>query len=246
MAKGKRKSKYQPFVQARATALDLKLNSRREYIEWHKETKCQYLPRYPERVYKEWVSWNDFLGTANVFQGDAIQRPVRPMWEAVKFVHELCSLHDINTMEKWFLYYKEHADEIPSDIPIKPDVRYDDFKTIGWRGWLGVDARAKLAAARQSTALFAICSRHNLRMPGNKFALIYAEKGEAEFVSIYNQQRDLELVRCYRIDNELKEKVYELVKIFGKDEGDGYFIPNVNNLLFELDQILDVYTGRQK
>lgn len=236
----KRKSRYQPYAQARATALDLQLNSRSAYVKWHTETKCQYLPRYPERVYKEWVSWNDWLGTANVFKGDR-QKPVRPMWEAVKWSQEFAGVHNISTMSEWLAYWKEHEDELPADIPARPDTRYVEWSQIGWKGWLGTDVRGRLLAAKQSTGLFAICSHHNLRMPGNKYALIQAEKGEAEFLQILRSEPDLRTVRCYKIDNELKEKVLETINLYGRDEGDGWFIPNVNDVLFELDQILTIY-----
>lgn len=240
----KRKSKYPPYSQARQQSLDLQLNSRAEYIKWHTDTKCQYLPRYPERVYKEWVSWNDWLGTANVFKGDLInQKPVRAFWEAVKFAQEFAALHNLDTMADWINYWKEHEDELPSDIPSRPDTRYVEWNQIGWKGWLGTDVRGRMAAAKQSTALFAICSHHNLRMPGNKYALIQAEQGPTELLRILKEHEDLVVVRCYRMDNELKEKVYELISAYGRDEGDGWFIPNVNNVLFELDGMLTPYRG---
>jgi hypothetical protein len=238
----KRKSKYPPYSQARASALDLQLNSRADYIKWHKDTKCQYLPRYPERVYKEFVSWNDWLGTANVFKGDVV-KPARPFWDAVKWAQDHAAVHKLDTMADWLLWVKEHEEELPTDIPPRPDTRYTEWSQIGWKGWLGTDVRGRLAAAKQSTALFAICSHHNLRMPGNKFALIQAEQGEAQLLNILKQAGDLRVVRCYKMDNELKEKVHELLAQYGRDEGDGWFIPNVNNVLFELDGMLQVYRG---
>lgn len=238
----KRKSKYPPYDQARATALDLQLNSRQQYIKWHTDGNIQYLPRYPERVYKEWVSWNDYLGTANIFKGDLVNaKPLRPFWDAVKWTQEFAALHDINTMAEWLEYWRDHEDECPIDIPTRPDQRYPEWQQIGWKGWLGTDVRGRIAAAKISTALFAICSHHNLRMPGNKYALIQAEQGEAQLVRILNDQRDLRCVRVYRMDNEFKDKVHEVLAQYGRDEGDGWFIPNVNNVVFELDAILEVY-----
>jgi hypothetical protein len=238
----KRKSKYPPYSQARIQALELQLNSRSDYIKWHADTKCQYLPRYPERVYREWVSWNDWLGTANVFKGDVV-KPVRAFWEAVKWAQEFASSHKIDTMADWLAYTREHEDEMPDDIPLRPDTRYTEWSQIGWKGWLGTDVRGRMAAAKANTALFAICSHHNLRMPGNKYALVQADQGEAQLVRILGEQRDLRMIRCYKMDADVKEQVVAIIGQYGRDDGDGWFIPNVNNVVFELDQLLEVYRG---
>lgn len=244
-----RKSKYPPYEQAKKMALELHLNSRSDYIKWHTDTKCEYLPRYPERAYadKGWESWNEWLGTANVFLGN-VQAPVRPFWEAVKWSQEHCLLHDLNTMNEWLSYWEEHKDELPSDIPLRPDQRYVEWQQLGWKGWLGTDVRGKLAAAKQSTALFAICSFHSLSKPGNVYAIVNAEKGEVELLSILARARELVPVRVYKMINDEKETVMNLVNKFRRDnkddvfiprdDGRGIFIPDIGELLFELDMIL--------
>lgn len=235
----KRKSKYPPYQHARQQALELQLNSRQQYIDWHTSSKCQFLPRYPERVYKEWVSWNDWLGTANVFKGDLFDgKTLRPFWDAVKWAQQHAGTHDINTMAQWIVYCKDHGDQIPADVPHRPDQRYTDWAQIGWKGWLGTEVRSKLVAAKQNTALLAICSHHSNRMPGNKYAIIQAENGEAQLINILGQHKDLVVIRVYTMENDLKEQVIALLSRHGRDEGDGWFIPNVNNLLFDLDMVL--------
>ena len=242
LSKKKRKSKYPEYRQALATALDLGLNSRSAYIAWHQANNVGYLPRYPERVYKEWVSWNEYLGTANMFRGDVV-KPVRAFWEAVKFAQGLASLHDINTMAEWLHWCGEHDGELPADIPVRPDTRYVEWQRIGWPGWLGTAVRSKLAAAKQSTALLCICSHHNLRMPGNKYAVIQAELGITELRQVLARHGDLRVVRCYRLDNELKSEALAVFSRYGRDEGDGWFVPNINDVLFELDGMLIIYRG---
>ncbi len=248
----KRKSKYPPYSQARQQALDLQLNSRQQYINWHTETKCQYLPRYPERVYKEWVSWNDWLGTANVFKGDALnQKPIRPFWEATKWAQQYAALHELDTMELWIHYWKEHQDELPEDIPMRPDQRYTEWSQIGWKGWLGTDVRGRLETAKSETALLCICSFHTLSKPGNVYAVIHAEKGEAQLRSVLERSKGLVPARIYRLMNDEKEEVLGLINKYGKKEsqdgptipniGDGLFIPAINDLLFELDMSLVTY-----
>lgn len=236
----KRKSKYPPYSQARQQALELQLNSRQQYINWHTETQCQYLPRYPERVYKEWVSWNDWLGTANVFRGE-IQKAVRPFWEATKWAQEFAALHELDTMADWINYWKEHEDELPSDVPMRPDQRYTEWSQIGWKGWLGTDVRRKVETAKMETALLCICSFHTLSKPGNVYAVIHAEKGEAQLRSIMERSRGLIPVRIYRLLNDEKEEVLELITKYGKRDTDGWFIPKINDMLFDMDMNLTIY-----
>ncbi len=247
MQRKKRKSKYVPLSSARQQALELQLNSRADYIEWHKKTNCQYLPRYPERVYKDWVSWNDYLGTANIFKGE-MMKPAREFFAAVKWAQAHADLHKLETAHDWHDWIKEHKEELPSDIPVHPEAKYaDQWKDIGgWKGWLGVDVRARLAAAKKSTTLLCLCSHHNLRMPGNKFAVIQAEGGENELRQRLESQRDLRVVRCWKMDNELKEQVLETFKRWGRQDDADWFIPVVSNLIWELDQLLELYRGPNK
>ena len=242
MQKTKRKSKYPPYHQGRAQALDLQLNSRQQYIDWHTRTDCKYLPRYPERVYKDWVSWNDWLGTANVFKGDAVKQ-VRPFWDAVKFAQSHAELHNINTMAEWLLWCKEHSEELPDDIPAHPDVHYAEWQQVGWKGWLGTDVRARLAAARHSTALLCLCSYHTLSKPGNIYAVVHADRGEGELRQVLAQDTTLRVVRAYKIGGDDKEIVMDCLNHFGRQEAEGWFIPNINDLLFELDNRLTVFVG---
>ncbi len=240
-----KKSKYPPYDQAKQMARDLTLNSRGDYQRWHKQNNCEYLPLYPERAYagKGWENWNEWLGTANIFKGD-IQQAVRPFWEAVKWAQEHCALHNINTSGEWYQYWKEHEDERPFDIPLRPDTRYVEWQQIGWKGWLGIDARAKIAAAKKSTALFALCSFHSLRKPGNIYAVVYADKGESQMLSMLSKARDLVPVRVYKLANDEKEIVLNLLNRYGRDDGEGYFIPLINDLIFELDMILTPHVLR--
>lgn len=236
-----RKSKYPAYDQAKSLALDLQLNSRSQYIKWHTDSKCNYLPRYPERVYpNEWVSWNDWLGTANVFRGEKIT-PVRPFWDAVKWAQAHAALHELDTMKAWVDWCQDHVEELPKDIPSRPDTRYVEWEQAGWKTWLGTDIRGRLLAAKTSTALIAVCSFHNLRRPGNFYAIVQAEKGEAELKQILDASKDLRVVRVYAMPNDVKEEVFAVVNTLGRREDDGWFVPLIGNLLYELDLMLQVW-----
>lgn len=231
-------SQYPPFSTARQGALDLHLSSRKAYIEWHKANNPKYLPRYPNRVYKEFTSWNDWLGTQNVFAPNQA-KAFRPFWEAVKWAQKTAAENDIDTMQGWIDYTRRDGVVIPGDIPMRPDTSYKEFVGNGWNVWLGKDIRGRLKAAKQNTHLFAICSYWTLSVPRNYYAFVHAPTGAAEMRVKLEYAKDLEVFRAYYWEPELAEQVNELFKRFARDEGDGkMFVPNLNALLFELDMLL--------
>ena len=234
-------SQFPPFSTARQAALELSLKSRVDYINWHKANNPPYLPRYPNRVYKEFISWNDWLGTANVFSPN-VKVDWRPYWEAVKWSQAFCAEHNISTMKEWVEHPKE---ELPDDIPRRPDQQYDDFPQQGWKTWLGTDARRRVLTAMQRTHVIAFCSHHDLRVPGNYYSMIHAPQGGAELKEKLNsiQYKDLRVIKMYLWDEAAKEKVLAVLNHFSKDMGEGMlFIPNINALFFELDALLDWFT----
>ena len=236
-------SKYPPFSVARATALELNLKSTKAYLDWHKKNNPSYLPRYPNRVYKEFVSWNDWLGTQNTFtpnQGVTY----RPYWEAVKWSQKNAADHNLNTGAEWVEWCRQNRDTLlPKDIPMSPEAAYDEFKGNGWSVWLGQDVRAKLLASQVQTHLFAICSSANLATPGNYYTVVHAPMGEADLRERLQEHKDMRVYRGYKWENELSEQVGKLFSTFGKDIGEGvWFFPNLNALIFELDQILEWVT----
>jgi hypothetical protein len=233
-------TKFPPFITARQHALELAFQSKGDYIKWHKENNPQYLPRYPNRVYKEFVSWNDFLGTQNFF---AANKPgvYRPYWEAVKWSQANAALYNIDTGKQWVEWC--HANKgglLPKDIPQSPEVVYLEFKGNGWEVWLGQNVRAKMKAIGVQTHLFAICSHENLSIPGNYYTILHAKQGEAELKEKLALHKDMKLYRAYKWDESIAEEVTKLIDSFSKDMGEGkIFIPNLNSLLFELDCMLE-------
>jgi len=237
--KKKSKSKYPPLSSARAQAIDLQLGSSTEYRDYIRKNKISYLPRYPERVYKDWVNWNDYLGTTNTF--GTIKKTWRPWFEAVKWAQSFAELHDLKIIDDWVRYWKEHKDELPDDIPLHAEAAYSEFDS--WKTWLGSEVRARIAIAKVSTALITICSKNTLQTPGNHYVVIQSEQGEVQLRKVLNKDPTLKVVKSYRMENEMKEKVIELFKEHGRYEGDMWFIPLIGNLLFELDMLLMPYSG---
>jgi hypothetical protein len=98
-------------------------------VEWHKLIEGgeipEYIPKSPQDVYnKDWVSWNDFLGTNNKRPSDYKYIPLK---EAKKYIQE-------NLGVKSKLEWRELVldKKIPSNIPNRPE-RY--YKSRGWTSW---------------------------------------------------------------------------------------------------------------
>lgn len=160
--KGRAKNEnYLPFEEAREVVRAELLHSRGAFEAWHEREKPKTIPRFPYRVYtKEWVSWNDFLGTNNEFMKGT--KAWRPFEEAIHVVHSL----QLKTQRDWLDYCRDHADNVPEDIPRRPDVVYD--KWVSWNHWLGnkpVEAVQAKQEAVKSTAVFYIIHQHDV--PGN-------------------------------------------------------------------------------
>ncbi len=161
---------------------------------------------------------------------------ILPYWDAVKWAQEFASIHDLDTIQDWSNYWKEHREELPSDIPLSPDSKYMEW--VNWGVWLGTDIRSRLLTAKMNTGLLCICSRHSLSVPGNMFTIIQAEKGEVELRSVLTRDRELRVVRCYKMEGEIKDQIMETIKKHARHDSRGWFCENVNNLLFELDLLL--------
>lgn len=230
-------SNFPPFSTARQAALELSLSSRRAYIEWHKVHQPKYLPRYPNRVYKEFTSWNDWLGTQNVFAVNKA-KVWRPFWEAVKWAQKVAADNNLNTQQEYLEYIKTNAP--PADIPMRPDQAYPDFVGNGWPTWLGNNIRGRLTAARHNTHIFAICSYWTLSVPRNFYAFVHAPTGVAEMKLKIDHVKDLMVYGAWYWEPEIAEQINELFKQHARDEGDGkMFVPNLNGLIFELDMLLE-------
>jgi len=123
-----RNENYLSFDEAREFVRSELLPSRGKFFEWWDRNKPKAIPRFPYRVYPEWISWNDFLGTNNKFN-DKIGTKWRSIEEACVWVHTL----KVSSFNEWMEYCRTH--ELPEDIPARPDLVYDGWRS--WNHWLG-------------------------------------------------------------------------------------------------------------
>ena len=115
--------RWRPFKEAREFVRSLGLRNSRDWNAYFKsEKRPDNIPSGPQRVYKEWKSWNDWLLKPNQH---------RSFEDAREFARTLGL--------KSLRYWKEYCNsgKKPYDIPKHPEVVY---KGKGWNGvgdWLG-------------------------------------------------------------------------------------------------------------
>jgi superfamily II DNA or RNA helicase len=122
---------YRPFVEARAFARNLGLNSATEWRTYCKSNKrLADIPTNPNRQYlnEGWSSWADWLGTGTIATN---QQKYRAFEEARAFVRTL----DLKSANEWRSYTK--SGHLPKDIPAGPNRTYAACGWSSWGDWLG-------------------------------------------------------------------------------------------------------------
>ena len=96
--------------------------------DWIKLEKTEEYPSRPDKIYKEWTNWGEFLGTGNIAP---INKKYRSFEDARKFVHTL----KFKSRTEWQKYCD--SGKKPKDVPKHPEDTYKNkgFTTVG--DWLG-------------------------------------------------------------------------------------------------------------
>lgn len=159
----KRNENFLSWEEAREFMHSEMIPSRTKFMEWWDRNKPKAIPRFPYRVYKEWTSWNDFLGTNNEFK----KKPgkYRPLEEACLWVHK----QKIETYQQWLDWCKEQkeADTMPADIPTRPDLVYKNWRS--WGHWLGNKPTAVVEVKQEAQKLAVYYIIHYDGVPDNVF-----------------------------------------------------------------------------
>lgn len=103
-------------------------NNIKNAIEWSDflkfyKTNIKY-PAHPQRIYKEWISWKDFLPP----KGDRFAS----YEDAKRFAEK----NKIRSSLEWKRWYREK--KLPIDIPSKPDSVYKGKGWVNWYDFLNV------------------------------------------------------------------------------------------------------------
>ena len=155
-----RNENYLSFEEARDHVRNELIPSRGKFFEWWDRNKPKSIPRFPYRVYSEWVSWNDFLGTNNKFN-EKIGTKWRPLEEAVLWVHKL----KLSSFNEWMDYCRNN--EMPEDIPNRPELVYDTWRS--WGHWLGHKPVEVVEAQQEAQRIQVFYIIHEPGTPENVF-----------------------------------------------------------------------------
>lgn len=225
-------SNYIPFEDARELVHNELLHSRGAYEMWWDRNKPKAIPRFPYRVYKEWVSWNDFLGTNNEFRQPV--RNWRPMEEAIHYVHGL----RLTSQREWLEFCRDNAADVPEDIPKRPDVVYS--KWVSWNHWLGnkpVEAiQAKVEAAK--IGVFYII--HEQGVPDNVITYGLEPKGLTTLKEWWDRDK-FDVIKTFWHEPDRAATVQQVIEAFSSPYlGDNKqrITPNVWQIVEQLQMIL--------
>ena len=135
-----RTRRKRPFKEARSFARSLQLKSQTEWQLFSsgrlkgKGKRPNDIPGAPDRYYKEFKNWPDWLGTKNVATKDRVYRSFH---KARKWARSL----NITT-HLWRKFCRGELPEkgtLPKDIPSNPNLVYAKRGWKGWADWFGTD-----------------------------------------------------------------------------------------------------------
>lgn len=229
----KKNADFLSYTEAREFMHGELIPSRKNFHEWWDRNKPKAIPRFPYRVYKEWTSWNDFLGTNNEF-GLNTTRTWRPMEEAALWVHSL----RIESYTKWLDYCKETG--LPNDIPTRPDLVYRNWKT--WGHWLGNRPVETLEMIKEAQRLQIYYIIHEADVPQNVFTFGVEPMGPTVFKERWEREK-FDIMRMFWFDPEHSNHIQRII--------DGLSTPYLDNMnqricpnMWEINYYLEITLQR--
>jgi len=232
MSKGRKRKKtnWLTFTEARMLVQDECIAHQAEYFKWHDWNKPKQIPKRPNRVYKEFAGWNDFLGNNNEFKGGKKVR-CRPFTEAVAWTHKL----KLNSSTQWPQYIREHG--LPDDVPSHPELYYDEW--VSWPHWLGNTLSKRVAVAQEAIKECGLL--YIVHVPGNPNNVfkIGIESGGASALQDAQKKASFRVIRLFKMEAgyDWKAIVSRYAKPWWEDDTQ-YVVSNVNELAFELSSDL--------
>ena len=230
----RRRANWLKYDQAARIAKEAGCVSRKSFWDWHAAARPNNIPKMPQRVYKEWTTWGEFLGTNNTFQIYE-KGSYRKYWEAVRWAQKTCREHGLTRSLDWLHYYDEHEADIPKDIPKNAHYHYKEDWT-GWATWLGSNIEAIVMSSKEEIGVFAICNQS--WTPPNVVKVVVAKDG-MESLKDKMIAENLTPVAVYQFEADRAQQASDVINACGSQQHDGtYIIRDMNTLLFEYGNIL--------
>lgn len=234
----KKSKKWMTYEEAKEFVRAQGVQSRQQFLDWHDENKPKSISKYPQRVYiKEWVGWNEFLGTNNEFNNT--RRNWRSMSEAILWVHKL-GLQ--GGKQAWLDWVKDHGDDLPEDIPKRPDIVYKK-EWLSWKHWLGDKVAEKIEAqqkAQEAAIYYIIRERENAHV-NNVFTLGIERDGIAALKDRWKVEK-FQVVKIFEFNHSKVEQVEQVVNTLSHpyvDQANVRVVPNIYELCWQLSDYLD-------
>ncbi|MGZ8924306.1 MAG: hypothetical protein ACXW2E_00350 [Nitrososphaeraceae archaeon] len=227
--------KYLSYEDAKEFVRGEMIPSRKKYHEWWDRHKPKAVPKFPYRTYREWTSWNDFLGTSNHF-GIKAARSWRNMEEAALWVHRL----RLENYVSWMAYCK--INKLPVDIPTRPDLVYKKWKS--WNHWLGNKPVEALQAVRDAQKLHIYFIVHEKGVPENVFTFGVDTIGPSNFKERWQHEK-FDIIKLFWYDAEKVTTIDHIVTTFSTPylaNDKQRICPNVWEILWYLSMNLDLIT----
>lgn len=230
----RKRANWLKYDQAARIARENGCTSRKSFWDWHASARPNNIPKMPQRVYKEWTTWGEFLGTNNVFQKYE-KGSYRPYWEAVRWAQKVCIENNLNRSIDWLHYYDENESVIPRDIPKNAHYHYKE-EWQGWATWLGTNIEAKIVSQRQEIGVFALATQS--WTPPNVLRVVVAHNGVEE-LKLMLEDDQLTAVKVYQYEKDLSGTMQSVLEACGTQQPDGTFIiQDMNSLMFEFNSLL--------
>ena len=247
LSDGRRKSGQKKFVSladAMVMVRRANIQSRRLFWEWIDGDKIGYIPKMPNHHYKEWISWNHFLGTNNSWEANGYKPGnYRPYWEAVRWAQATSQKNELTTMKEWLAWYGEN--DVPSNIPKRPDTYYDEW--AGWGTWLGNTIKGNIMTAKNAAGILAfVVEKGN----SDNVITMRLEKGgasalESAWLAAKDIGQEFKVVKMFAYDPDNYAKfqgVYEMCSTKYQGNDRVRLVHNVDNFLWETECLFEVVT----
>ena len=229
------KKRYVPYDAAKIIVQAFGgITSRAKYWKWYDKQKPPHLPKYPNRTYPDWASWNDFLGVDNSFEKELNRKRkiTRGYWESVRWVQAQGYKDQYD--------YKRHYEngDVPLDIPKAPNAYYPEWQ--GWGVWLGKNVRSYVMSKSENLNMMALCRLSN--QAGNMIEVISNPDGVQALQQQCAARGDLEPFKVYHVEPEEQQPVTDILNTVASSQGGNVYIcANIHELLSELDSMLQQY-----
>ena len=218
-----------PFEWLKAFVQQMGIKSRseywaaREYFKWE-----DWAPKVPNRTYKEWQGWNDFLNTTNVFVSRSLDPALyRDYWSAVRFMRGL----NLKSIKEW----KDYLDtgELPLDIPENPAVVYKD-QWKGFKEFLGFGNMRVTIADYEKAEFWVMYSDGR---PG----VFWWVRLDIDQLAQLKGYGDVRIIRQYQYERDLGNSTHAILDQYSRPHDDDVRERETNAmhaLTFDLDCVL--------